>query len=385
MGHRAYENLARLARRSLYRARLPQHQLCAGDARLPAGRPRRARWRERRELARLRGRDAARVAALAGCPPPPQAADARDDGAAHTRRVRRGGGGRRRRAVGTVRDRDIDTAMATVRLLNCALPCALAACADAHAHAAAPASRATDAAPLAWTFEPWVVIVLAASLLLYLAGYRRLRMRGAQGRAGRSARLAAFVAGWLALVVALVSPLHALSEWLFSAHMLQHEIFMLVAAPLLVIGRPLAIWLWAFPATARARIGAATRSRWIRRPWRWLTLPRSPGPCTPPRSGAGTRRASSRRRSPVPAFIRCSTRVSSRARCSSGGRYSAAPRTRRSATAHTRCSRSLRRWSIPARSAHSSRSRRASGIPPASRRRSRSVSTRFRISSSAVS
>ena len=70
-----------------------------------------------------------------------------------------------------------------------------------------------------------------------------------------------------------MSPLHALSEWLFSAHMLQHELLMLVAAPLLVIGRPLAVWIWAFPADARAAIGAAVRSRWIKAPWQWLTAP----------------------------------------------------------------------------------------------------------------
>ncbi|SAK99620.1 membrane protein [Caballeronia fortuita] len=146
--------------------------------------------------------------------------------------------------------------------------CALVICADAHAHAVT-----ADASPLAWTFEPWVVAALAVSLALYVAGYARLRSRGAQGRARRTARLAAFVAGWLVLVVALVSPLHALSEWLFSAHMLQHEMLMLMAAPLLVIGRPLAVWLWAFPTNMRLRIGAGTRSRWIRMPWRFLTLP----------------------------------------------------------------------------------------------------------------
>ncbi|SAK95557.1 membrane protein [Caballeronia temeraria] len=158
--------------------------------------------------------------------------------------------------------------MATVRLLKCALPCALLSSADAYAHVAT-----TEASPLAWTFEPWIVAVLAASLTLYLAGYLKLRKRGAQGRRERTAKLIAFAAGWSTLFVALVSPLHALSEWLFSAHMMQHELFMLVAAPLLVIGRPLAVWLWAFPANARARIGAATRSRWIKLPWRFLTLP----------------------------------------------------------------------------------------------------------------
>jgi cytochrome c oxidase assembly factor CtaG len=163
--------------------------------------------------------------------------------------------------------------MAHSRLLKYVLAYALAYSDYARAHAYAAGSGAIDASPLAWTFEPWVIIALVGSLGLYVAGYVRLRGRGSQGRATRTTRFAAFGAGWLMLAVALVSPLHALSEWLFSAHMLQHELFMLVAAPLLVIGRPLAVWLWAFPTAARARIGAATRSPWIKHPWRWLTLP----------------------------------------------------------------------------------------------------------------
>lgn len=163
--------------------------------------------------------------------------------------------------------------MAPVRVLIPGLIPGLLACADAHAHVAAEAGGAAVVSPLAWTFEPWIIIVLTASIVLYLCGYMRLRKRSTHGRWERTRRLCAFIAGWLTLVVALISPLHALSEWLFSAHMLQHELFMLVAAPLLVIGRPLAVWLWACPAGARLRIGAATRSRWIALPWRWLTLP----------------------------------------------------------------------------------------------------------------
>ena len=84
--------------------------------------------------------------------------------------------------------------------------------------------------------------------------------------ASRSRRaLAAFVLGWLALVAALDSPLDTLAAALFSAHMLQHEVLMLIAAPLLVIGRPLAVWMWALPAAMRGGIGRAVRSRWIRR------------------------------------------------------------------------------------------------------------------------
>lgn len=132
---------------------------------------------------------------------------------------------------------------------------------------------ASGAPYLGWTFEPWVVVLLVLTLALYLTGYARLRLRGARGHALRRWRLAAFIGGWVTLAVALVSPLHALSEALFSAHMLQHELLMLVAAPLLVIGRPLAMFVWAFPSNARLRIGAATRSGWLRHPWRWLTAP----------------------------------------------------------------------------------------------------------------
>ena len=51
--------------------------------------------------------------------------------------------------------------------------------------------------------------------------------------------------------------------------MVQHEMLMVVAAPLLVLGRPLAAWTWALPAAWRPRVGAATK----RPRWRHLTHP----------------------------------------------------------------------------------------------------------------
>ena len=69
-----------------------------------------------------------------------------------------------------------------------------------------------------------------------------------------------FLAGWLVLALALTSPLHALGQRLFSAHMIQHELLMVVAAPLLVLGRPGRVWLRAFPrrfARAAVRRGRA--------------------------------------------------------------------------------------------------------------------------------
>jgi cytochrome c oxidase assembly factor CtaG len=42
---------------------------------------------------------------------------------------------------------------------------------------------------------------------------------------------------------------------LVSAHMLQHELLMVVAAPLLVMGQPLLVGLWALPIGERRRVG----------------------------------------------------------------------------------------------------------------------------------
>lgn len=115
---------------------------------------------------------------------------------------------------------------------------------------------------LAWSFDPWVAIPLLLAATLYAGGRMRLAAHARTGR--REARL--FYAGWIAAVLALLSPLDALGDALFSAHMVQHELLMLVAAPLLVLGKPLPVWLWALPATWRPGIAAASHAR----PWAWL-------------------------------------------------------------------------------------------------------------------
>jgi putative membrane protein len=52
-------------------------------------------------------------------------------------------------------------------------------------------------------------------------------------------------------------------------------LLMLVAAPLLVLGRPLAAWTWAFPPAMRRAIGQWVRSRPWASGWRALTAPLS--------------------------------------------------------------------------------------------------------------
>jgi putative membrane protein len=78
----------------------------------------------------------------------------------------------------------------------------------------------------------------AAVLALYAAGIRRYNRRHT-ARPFPASRAAAFAAGAVAAGAALGPPLDPLSAWLLSAHMIQHLVLMLLAAPLLLIGTPL--------------------------------------------------------------------------------------------------------------------------------------------------
>ena len=124
-----------------------------------------------------------------------------------------------------------------------------------------------------WGLDPLVLIALALSGWLYLRGVRRLWRAAEAGRGIRRWEAYCYAAGWLALFVALVSPLHPMGEVLFSAHMTQHELLMLVAAPLLVLGRPVVAFLWALPVERARRVGALGRADWFRGAWRALTNP----------------------------------------------------------------------------------------------------------------
>jgi cytochrome c oxidase assembly factor CtaG len=130
------------------------------------------------------------------------------------------------------------------------------------------------AAPwLQWNTDPAVLVPLLLVAVLYVCGCARLLARSRLGRAALRWRALAFAAGWAALAIALVSPLDALSAALFSAHMVQHELLMIVAAPLLVLGRPLGIWLWALPPRARPAFGALGRATVTRASWHALRMP----------------------------------------------------------------------------------------------------------------
>jgi cytochrome c oxidase assembly factor CtaG len=115
---------------------------------------------------------------------------------------------------------------------------------------------------------------LLAALLLYAMGFFRLSPH-VHARKEHRWRAIAFLTGWGALAAALFSPLDSRAGASFAYHMVQHEILMLVAAPLLVVGRALPAFLWALPHDWRVRVGHSTRQRWLRRGWNRLTSPLS--------------------------------------------------------------------------------------------------------------
>jgi putative membrane protein len=124
-----------------------------------------------------------------------------------------------------------------------------------------------------WGLDPIVIVSLMLSGWLYARGLRRMWREAGTGHGIRRWEAGAFATGWFALFVALVSPLHPLGEVLFSAHMTQHELLMLVAAPLMVLGRPVVAFLWSVPVGWSRRTGQWTKAGWFQRSWKWITTP----------------------------------------------------------------------------------------------------------------
>jgi cytochrome c oxidase assembly factor CtaG len=88
------------------------------------------------------------------------------------------------------------------------------------------------------------------------------------------ARGGLFLVGYVALVIALISPLHSVGEQYFSVHMVQHLLLSLVAPPLLLLSSSMPVLLWALGAKDRATVGRLVgRPGPIRTLLRWLTLP----------------------------------------------------------------------------------------------------------------
>jgi cytochrome c oxidase assembly factor CtaG len=108
-----------------------------------------------------------------------------------------------------------------------------------------------------------VAASLSLLLAIYVSGVVRAWQTAGPGRVVRYRESAAFLAGWFVLAVALLSRLDEWSDTFFAAHMAQHELLMVVAAPLVAVGAPMSAFVWALPR--RSRRGTAGRA------WKYVT------------------------------------------------------------------------------------------------------------------
>ncbi|HEY3772372.1 MAG TPA: cytochrome c oxidase assembly protein [Solirubrobacteraceae bacterium] len=125
-----------------------------------------------------------------------------------------------------------------------------------------------------WSIQPPLAYVVVSALLYWVGGRRYSRAAQTRERWGEGV----FALGLVTIVVALESPLDGYADQLFWVHMCQHVLLLLIAPPLILLGRPWPrMWL-GLPVRPRTTIGRTlAKARWtsglraLSRPWpAWL-------------------------------------------------------------------------------------------------------------------
>jgi putative membrane protein len=120
-------------------------------------------------------------------------------------------------------------------------------------------------------FDAVLAGLLAASSIVYTWGVASLWRKAGTGRGICVADVVCFALGMLVLAAALLSPIDRLAERSFAMHMAEHEMLMVLAAPLLVLARPLEACAWALPGVATRAIVRIARTTGGLRVWRSST------------------------------------------------------------------------------------------------------------------
>ena len=119
----------------------------------------------------------------------------------------------------------------------------LAGASAAVAHGPVPIEPPTAGSLLlAWTWEPIPTLAILGGVGWWLWAVRRVDRAHPRNPVPRR-RTVAFMTGMLALAFALVSGIERYDTTLFSVHMVQHVLLMLVAAPLLALAAPVTLVL----------------------------------------------------------------------------------------------------------------------------------------------
>jgi putative copper resistance protein D len=137
------------------------------------------------------------------------------------------------------------------------------------AHGYAPAPTSIWDVLLAWQLEAHVILPLLAAALIYHLAVGRVNAAHPANPVPRF-RYWCWQLGLVTLLIALASPIATYDTTLFSAHMTQHLLMTMLAAPLLALGAPITLLL---------RVSSPeTRRRWIlpvlhSRPLKWISFP----------------------------------------------------------------------------------------------------------------
>ena len=121
----------------------------------------------------------------------------------------------------------------------------------------------------AWNLSLPLVLGLIVTMWIYVRGRRAANRRND----AEVSRARCFAGALIVIFIALVSPLNALSDALASAHMVQHVLLVLVAAPLLTLSAPSATLLRGTPSPLHKVLGPL-RGR-LGQMWRRLPMMRN--------------------------------------------------------------------------------------------------------------
>jgi cytochrome c oxidase assembly factor CtaG len=139
----------------------------------------------------------------------------------------------------------------------------LASTPSAFAHAVA------DTSDNEWPLLTLLMLVAA----WYVLGLAKVWKDSRLGRRQLVRRAAMFAAGWGVIAASLLTPLHELGGRSFTAHMVEHELLMMLAAPLIAWSTPLGIFIWALPARTRRSCAHVGHRRWFANTWSTLSTP----------------------------------------------------------------------------------------------------------------
>jgi len=123
----------------------------------------------------------------------------------------------------------------------------------------------------AWTFDVALVLPVVLAAVWYARGLRRWDNRSRQHHLWQTV---SFYTGLASLLLINESPLGALALNHFSMHMVQHEILMMITAPLILLGAPTTPILRGLPRAVRRNVVVPlARTSAVRGGYRLLTNP----------------------------------------------------------------------------------------------------------------